>query len=220
MSAIPAGRPSGRGWIYLAGGLAVIVAAFTVDRAVTGCFFLPVPDPARKIASGISNCGNWPPILAAGLVLVAGLAALRKYASARLCLLILAAGLLTGLASNLIRATTGRTRPNATAPQGFYGLRYEGKWMAGKYEFGSFPSGHTAAWAGLAGAAWFRRRSLGVAFLAAGVVVGWSRMALGCHHFSDVVAALVWGLAVGPWLANRLENPVNALWSKLGLPPF
>jgi hypothetical protein len=44
-------------------------------------------------------------------------------------------------------------------------------------------------------------------------------MALGCHHLSDVTASLVWGMAVGPWMAAWLENVINRLWSKLGLPP-
>jgi membrane-associated phospholipid phosphatase len=130
----------------------------------------------------------------------------------------LTAGLLTGLGSTIIRTTVGRTRPTATAPQGFYGLRYHSQWIMGQYDFASFPSGHTATWAGLAGAAWFYRRRWGVAFLAAGLAVAWSRMALGCHHFSDVTASVVWGLGVGSWVSHRLAPAINTLWARVGLP--
>jgi len=204
--------------MLLVAGLLAIVGSFLVDAPVTDAFRLSAPDGSRQVARWISHYGDWPPILLAGLAIVAALAAGKKYAAARVFLLILLAGLLTGLGSTLIRSTTGRTRPTTPAPQGFYGPRYQGRWIIGKYDFSSFPSGHTATWAGLAGAAWFRRRSLALVFLLGAVVVAWSRMALGCHHFSDVTAAFVWGLAVGPWLVNQLEPTVPRLWSRLGLP--
>jgi membrane-associated phospholipid phosphatase len=211
---------AGRGrWIAFGGaGILAILAAFVVDDAVTGACVHPVHDTARRMAELLSQYGDWPPILLAGLLLVTVLVKCRRIGTARLLLLVLAAGLLTGLGSTLIRSTVGRTRPNAAAPQGFYGLRHESRWIIGQAEFSSFPSGHTAVWAGLAGAAWFRRRWWAVAFLAGGAAVAWSRMALGCHHFSDVTASLVWGLAVGPWVCNLLEKHVHSLWSGMGLP--
>jgi membrane-associated phospholipid phosphatase len=207
-----------RWWLYGGAGMLAIGAAFALDNAVTSACFLPVHGPAWQAAHAISKFGDWPPILLVGLIITASLAVARQSSASRWFLLILLAGLLTGLASMAIRSTTGRTRPSAIAPQGFYGPRYQGHWIIGKYEFGSFPSGHTATWAGLAGAAWYRRRPLGITFLLGGVIVAWSRMALGCHHFSDVTAAMVWGLLVGPWMVVRLEKPVYALCSKLGLP--
>ncbi len=193
-------------------------AAFWLDPVVTGACYLPVHDGRWQVARWISKYGDWPPILCAGLAVVAGLVLGREHAAGRFVLLVLVAGLLTGLAANVVRCTAGRTRPSAPVPQGFYGLRYEGKWIIGKYNFSSFPSGHTAVWAGLAGAAWARRRSLAAALLLGGAAVAWSRMALGCHHFSDVTASFIWGLAVGPWLVNRLAQPIDILWSRLRLP--
>jgi len=206
-----------RGQVFAGASLLVILFAFALDNAVDASILLPAHSPSWRIARLFSRYGDWPPILLTGLVTVSVLAGCRKLAVARLWLLILVAGLLTGLGSTLIRATIGRTRPNAAAPQGFYGPRYQGRWIAAKYEFASFPSGHTAVWAGLAGAAWFRRRALGIAFLAAAGAVAWSRLALGCHHFSDVTASLVWGLAVGPWACDRLESAVIPLWARTRL---
>jgi len=208
-----------RRWAFFLGaGLLAILAAFLVDDAVTGACFLTSRGAAWQTASGLSKYGDWRPLLMAGLLTVAGLAAFRKFAAGRLLLLVLLAGLLTGLATIPVHCAFGRTRPSADVPQGFYGFRCQSRWIIGKYEFSSFPSGHTAAWAGLAGVAWFRRRRWGVVLLAVAAAVGWSRMALGCHHFSDVTASLVWGLAVGPWLGNRLEPAINRLWAKMGFP--
>jgi membrane-associated phospholipid phosphatase len=205
-------------WIFWAAGLLAVGAAFALDNAVTGACFLPVHQTAYRLAKWLSKYGDWQPILLAGLLLVAALAAGRRFGTSRLLLLVLTAGLLTGLGSTIIRTTVGRTRPTATAPQGFYGLRYHSQWIMGQYDFASFPSGHTATWAGLAGAAWFYRRRWGVAFLAAGLAVAWSRMALGCHHFSDVTASVVWGLGVGSWVSHRLAPAINTLWARVGLP--
>jgi membrane-associated phospholipid phosphatase len=202
----------------LGAGLLAILAAFLWDDAVTGACFRTSQGAVARAAQWLSHYGDWPKMLPAGLLTVAGLAAFRKFAAGRLLLLVLLAGLLTGLATIPVHCAFGRTRPSAPVPQGFYGFRCQSQWIIGKYQFSSFPSGHTAAWAGLAGVAWFRRRRWGVILLAAAVAVGWSRMALGCHHFSDVTAALVWGLAVGPWLGNWLEPGINGLWAKMGLP--
>jgi membrane-associated phospholipid phosphatase len=218
MSSNKPGARWGCGWFWLAVGLLAVGAAFALDDAVDGRLYPPAHETSSQMAVLVSKYGDWPPALLAGLVIVTALVGCRKMATARLVLLILVAGLLTGLASDLLRAAVGRTRPTATAPQGFYGLRYQGKWIVGKYQFSSFPSGHTAVWAGLAGAAWFRRRTWGVALLAVAVVVAWSRIALGCHHFSDVTASVVWGFALGPWLCRRLESGTNKIWSKMGLP--
>jgi len=214
-------RP-GRGryfYYFLGAGLLAILAAFLLDQTVTGACFLTSRGTACQIARALSKYGDWPPILLAGLGTVAVLAIRRKFATGRLLLLVLVAGLLTGMATILIHTAVGRTRPSAPVPQGFYGLRYETQWTIGKYQFASFPSGHTAAWMGMAGVAWQRRRTWGLLLLVTGAAVGWSRMALGCHHLSDVTASLVWGMAVGPWMAAWLENVINRLWSKLGLPP-
>ncbi len=208
-----------RRWcVFGVAGLLAIFAAFMVDDTVTGACLLPPPHgAARRIAEWLSKYGDWPPIVLAGLLAVAALAGFRKFATGRLLLLILVAGLLTGFATIFVHCAVGRTRPSAPAPQGFYGLRYQSQWIIGKYQFASFPSGHTAVWAGLAGVAWRRRRPWGVLLLVAAVAVGWSRMALGCHHFSDVTASLVWGFAVGPWLGHGLEKPVHAFWAWIGL---
>jgi membrane-associated phospholipid phosphatase len=206
---LKAENPRASHWPLIAVGLLLIVVAFIVDKLVDNFLFLPTHQTPWQIAWWVSWLGDWPLILLVGLVGVAAFAWCRELATSRLLLLILLAGLLTGLASTVIRSTVGRTRPTAAAPQGFYGLWYQGKWIGGKYEFSSFPSGHTATWAGLAGAAWLRRRRLGIALLAVAGVVAWSRMALGCHHFSDVTVSIIFGLIVGGWLCQWIDAMVR-----------
>jgi undecaprenyl-diphosphatase len=124
------------------------------------------------------------------------------------------AGLSTGLCATAVRFLVGRTRPNALVPQGFYGVWYHSHLILGQYQFASFPSGHTATVVGFAAALWrFDRRASVLAGLFA-ALVAWSRIALSCHHFSDVVAAALLGvggarLAMAP-LGSLLDGA--AVW--------
>ena len=95
--------------------------------------------------------------------------------------------------------------------QGWYGLRHDGKWLVGSYDYNAFPSGHTGGAAGFAAVLLFRRRpGWGYALMILPIVVGFSRIYLDRHRLSDVVAAMLVG-TVGAWLAVR--------WLRLW-PPF
>ena len=154
-----------------------------------------------------------------GILVPAVLWLLGRTKAARAVVLIAAVGLLTGGVATLLRSVVGRTRPNAHVAQGVYGVRYESHWIIGKYEFGSFPSGHTATVVGLAAAAWMINRRLGLAAAAYAALVSWSRLAQGSHHFSDVVAASIVGVAgaylvltrVGP-LLKWVDGGLKDLW--------
>jgi len=98
---------------------------------------------------------------------------------------------LTGLTGLILRILTGRTRPLAAVPQGFYGVWHDGHWLIGKYQFSAFPSGHAATAVGLAAAAWLVHRGWGALAAVYALAVMWSRLALQCHHLSDVVASTV-----------------------------
>jgi undecaprenyl-diphosphatase len=95
----------------------------------------------------------------------------------------------------------------------------------------SFPSDHAAAAFAIAFAVLAFSRWGGVAFLAAATLVGLSRIALGLHYPSDVLAGLLVGWAAAvfvvhvgrPWLArlvallSRVSDPLLApLWARLG----
>jgi len=97
---------------------------------------------------------------------------------------------ITGLAGLILRILIGRTRPTAHVPQGFYGIWHDGHWIMGKYDFSAFPSGHAATAVGVAAAAWLMHRGWGTVGAVYALAVMWSRIALQCHHLSDVVASV------------------------------
>ena len=97
-SPVACARP-GRRWVFWSAGRLAILVAFSVDYRVTNACFLTSQGTARSVAGWLSKYGDWPKVLLVGLLLVAGLVGLRKIASARLLLLVLAAGLLTGMAT-------------------------------------------------------------------------------------------------------------------------
>ena len=122
---------------------------------------------------------------------------------------------LAGLAATILRVLFGRTRPtNIHVPQGFYGLWHDGQWIAGKYQFSSFPSGHSASAVGLAAAVWLVHRGWGGVAAIYALAVMWSRIALECHHLSDVIASVVLSIPLAIFCRNNLSPLIEAQFSK------
>jgi membrane-associated phospholipid phosphatase len=123
---------------------------------------------------------------------------------------------LTGLAALILRVLSGRTRPsNHDVPQGFYGLWHDGHWIVGKYQFSSFPSGHAATAVGLAAAAWLIHRGWGAVAAVYALAVMWSRLALQCHHLSDVIASAVLAVPLATMLKKVLLPSVEFQFGNL-----
>jgi membrane-associated phospholipid phosphatase len=118
---------------------------------------------------------------------------------------------IAGLASIIVRAFVGRTRPNASVPQGIYGLWHDGHWIIGKYEFSSFPSGHSAVAVGLAAAAWMFSPRWGAVAAVYAVAVMWSRIAQESHHLSDVTASIVLAIPIAV-LMKKYFAPSNEIF--------
>jgi membrane-associated phospholipid phosphatase len=157
------------------------------------------------LAAAVSRYGDWPELMLLG---GAGYLLARRARSVRwqrLLLSAMIASTLAGMAVNASRLTTGRTRPRAEAAQGWYGPRHDGRWLVGKADFNSFPSGHTATAVGFAGVLLFGAPAWGSVAIAIAGLIAYSRLLLGAHHPSDVVAATVIALAVA-W----------AVWEFLG----
>ncbi|HEY5296640.1 MAG TPA: phosphatase PAP2 family protein [Verrucomicrobiae bacterium] len=202
-----------KSWLLFAVfGIAAIVAAFVLDGVVDDFLRLNAKQSAYQFAACLSKIGDWTTLLVIGLGLVLLLHLRGRREMSHLLLVALVAGMLAGFSATIIRSCTGRTRPSSHTPQGFYGLRHGGHWIVGKYEFGAFPSGHTATVAGLTMTLWLVRRRWAAAFGIFAVATAWSRIALNCHHFSDVAAAAVWGIFVGAWLFRFLESRTKSFF--------
>lgn len=180
-------------------GAALVWLAMGFDGEIKARVLGTATPGVTKLARLVSRYGDWPWLL--GPVLAAWIWA--KFTSRvqlkSLLGMMLATFLLAGLTGLVTRVTTGRARPSTTEAQGWYGLKRGDRWLVGAHEYNSFPSGHTTAAAGMAGVLVFARRRWGWVAQALPITVGWSRITLNSHHFSDVVAGCYLGLLAG-WI--------------------
>jgi membrane-associated phospholipid phosphatase len=203
-------------WVFGAAAVAVLIAiAFWCDGPVQR--LVPASqDPSTKaLAQLISKYCDWPFVLLCALIPTLYGVWGKSAEWTKIGLALLLAASIAGVIATSIRSTTGRTRPNATEPQGWYGIRRGSEWLIGKSQFNSFPSGHVATAAGFAGVLLLARRRwtlLAVLFAAA---VAWSRIYLGYHHFSDTFVSVLIGSAVA-WLTwYRLLPRIAMRWPAL-----
>ena len=181
---------------WLALSLVTLGFAFLLDKPVEDVFTLDSTNPWRPLAVYLSKAGEGWVIGVAGVMASLVLFWGQRFRASRMAILITTASLLTGASATVLRSLIGRTRPDAHEAQGFYGVWHDSHLIIGKYEFGAFPSGHAATVIGLAAAAWLRNRRLGTAALVYAGLVTWSRIALGCHHFSDKSPQPCWEFSV------------------------
>ena len=188
-----------------------IIILLIAAVAIAGSFLLDAPLQQSVLAAhqgrwshdpsiaASSKYGDWPELMLAGGLGLFLAHRLRNVRWQRILLSAMIASTLAGMTVNLSRLTTGRTRPRATAEQGWYGPRHDGKWLIGQADFNSFPSGHTATAVGFAGVILFAAPGWGIPAMIAALAVALSRILLGAHHPSDVVTATVVSLAIG-WI--------------------
>jgi membrane-associated phospholipid phosphatase len=168
----------------------------------------------HRTASLISKQGDWPQLMLVGglSILLAWKLRRRDWVQimAAACLASTAAGLL----ANSLRLTTGRARPRDEINQGagFHGLWKDGRLTIGQPGLNSYPSGHTATAFGFAVPIVLAQPVVGVPVLAGAAAIAWSRMALGAHHFSDVVTSIVLSGWVGWWVLGWVRTRGGGFW--------
>jgi membrane-associated phospholipid phosphatase len=180
-------------------------AALLLDGPVDAAMLVQSHGALRMFAQWLTKVGEWWSVGLAGLAIALFFFFRGRFKTARETLFATLAGLATGFTAALLRSLIGRARPNAQAPQGFYGLWHNSHWIFGQYQFSSFPSGHAATLVGLAAAAWMVNRWAGVGTGLFALMVSWSRVAQSSHHFSDIIAAAILGLWLAPWLQDRFR---------------
>jgi len=216
----PAANPSPRsgpfllviGIVFLVTAGLMIIAAIRADPFVSRWVLTSATPPVKRAAQFLSKSGEgqWP--IGLGLVIMIVGWTLGRCDWRRAGLAIVVATVVAGGAAITVRAATGRARPSNTIEQGWFGPYHNGQWSAFRHAYSSFPSGHAATAAGFAVALACVARRWGWASLFWMTGVGWSRICLEAHSFSDVIAGLLFGLATALLVLRsfgwpRLENP-------------
>ena len=116
---------------------------------------------------------------------------------------IFAAVAASGLVVDLLKVLFGRTRPKLL----FAGGAYDFGWLGLRSDDWSFPSGHAATAAAVATALWCLWPRPLYLYVAAAALVALSRVWIGAHYLSDVIAgaaiAVAMTRALAFWLAPR-----------------
>ncbi len=105
---------------------------------------------------------------------------------------------LPGLAATILKRIIGRPRPSQIEEFGLYDFQHLNTDAA----FASFPSGHSTTIGAFAVVMAFLMPKYRAAFAVFAVLVGFSRVGVGAHHPSDVVAGLAFG-AIGAFLVAK-----------------
>jgi len=208
--------------LWLLAGVALVALAWLFDARVDAALDVTGKPAWQKAAWWCSKVGEGWVVGAAGIFMAAVFfLANRPRAAADIFFCALTAELV-GLVATILRVLFGRARPgNHEVPPGFYGIWHAGHWVIGKFQYSSFPSGHAATAVGLAAAVWLVHRGWGAEAAVYALAVMWSRLALQCHHLSDVTASAVLAvplaLALKKFLAPSVEfqfGNLHRAWRK------
>lgn len=200
---------------WLLAGAGAVALAWPLDIPVDAALDASQAPSLHQVAWWCSKLGEgWVPAVAGMAVALLLLWRNRPGPAAKVFFVALACEI-TGLAGLILRILTGRTRPLAHELQGFYGIWHNGHWIIGKYEFSAFPSGHAATAAGLAAAAWLVHRGWGAIMSVYALAVMWSRIALRCHHLTDVLASVALVIPLAMLLKAVLLPPTETQFNRL-----
>jgi membrane-associated phospholipid phosphatase len=180
-----------RFWIWALGiliGVVLVYAAFQGDASVSQWQQAHRWRHQQELNRAITRVTDWPVHVTAGLVL-AGIAWWRgKKRWAVVFLAMVAAAALAGTAAYGVKVAVGRPRPAVKME------RLADRADSFRPNYQAFPSGHSAASAAFFGVLFFVCWRLGLAFFPIPMLVGGSRIFLGAHYLSDVIAGLVLGV--------------------------
>jgi undecaprenyl-diphosphatase len=185
-------------------GALLIGAAFYFDAAFTGWMAQQRTPFGTAFMRNVSRWGDWPSHVALGVpgAAIAYARGNRRWVAIFAAMVLACA--VAGSINRVIKVAAGRARPSVKVDTGWNGLRFSSKYNA-------FPSGHTACTTAFFAALFFARRRIGLAFLPVPLLIAASRLYVGAHHLSDVVAAAVLGAATA-WFVWRFVQAKTAGW--------
>lgn len=157
----------------------------------------------KDTAKFFSRYGDFPWLFGAALLVLGFTLRTRRRQWTRVLVVMLLAGVVAGLTSNLIKLGAGRVRPRVDeVSHGWYGTVHHGEWVSIRHIHQSFPSSHAACAFGFFFPLFLARQGWGSLGLAGAVAIAWSRVQLNAHHVSDVAAGALLGMIVG-WIIWR-----------------
>lgn len=187
--------------LFFVGAAILLALSFLLDKPVHDFVFAHRDGWPLKTSHWVTRYGDWISLMLACVpfLLVAFYYHNEKWK--RLLITMMIVSSLAGLSADVIRAATGRTRPNSHAQitPGWYGVKDGSRWVITDSRYSSFPSGHTAAAMGLIAPLFLLRSRFRWLLLPVPVVIAISRLVVNAHHCSDVVAATLLAFAVAAW---------------------
>jgi len=200
---------------WLLAGVAAIALAWQLDGKVDAALDVTTLPVWHRVAQWCSKIGEGWVVALWGIFSAVIFFLMKRPDVAAKIFFVALTSEIAGLASIIVRALVGRTRPNAHAPQGIYGVWHDGHWIIGKYEFSSFPSGHSAVAVGLAAAAWLFNPRWGAVAAVYAIAVMWSRIAQESHHLSDVTASIVLAIPIAVLMKKYFASSNEIFFEKL-----
>lgn len=166
------------------------------------------------LARALSRYGDFPYLLGAAAILLVVSFRWGKRKLVGILVAMILGSIVAGLFSNVIKLGTGRVRPRVEQIEhGWYGPRFEDKWVSVRHDYQAFPSSHAACAFGFFAPLFFASRWWGASGLLLAAAIAWSRVQLNAHHISDVAAGALIGVVIG-WLSWRwiVQRGVLSRW--------
>jgi undecaprenyl-diphosphatase len=195
---IRANRAARRWFLISAGAVVLLLASFYLDAGAQAWMADQQSTGVRNFMEAVSWYGDWPGHIALGLVLM-GIAYWRGNRRwVRIFAVMIVACALAGVVTRVVKISTGRARPN---------VQTEVEWKGGPQfnpRYNSFPSGHTASSTAFFATLALACGRIGLGVMTIPLLIAFSRMYVGAHHLSDIVAAALIGVITAYFVARRM----------------
>lgn len=202
LHAIRRPSPALKRWAALtvAAALLFIVSYLWLDRPIATAF-RDIGPGVRSVMTVVTMFGlGGPYLIAMALAIVAFRLAGRVAAAWQAAYIFLAVAA-SGLFADIVKPVAGRARPKLLFSEHLYGFTGIGA----PADHWSFPSGHSVTAGALAVALSVLFPRLKPAWIAAALLIGFSRLTLDQHYLSDVVSGLYIGAAFACAIAAAFE---------------